>query len=145
MFSSRPLNIYIHTSNLTYISNFLHWNTLSFYFFFFYFFLSHTDPFIRDHAGVLPLHLAASAGMVSALRLLIKSTVTVGRVPWWKNEQVSCFFNKFIVFCFLVVFELGPPLYHENILYIYRSIFTCISCFHEHSSSFFLLVFCFTK
>ena len=62
--------------------------------FFFFFISTHTDPFIRDHAGVLPLHLAASAGMVNALRLLIKSTVTVGRVPWWKNGQVCVFLKK---------------------------------------------------
>ena len=86
------------SSNLTYthIFNFLHGKL----FFLYFFFSTHTDPFIRDHAGVLPLHLAASAGMVSALRLLIKSTVTVGRVPWWKNEQVSCFIEKFIVLLF---------------------------------------------
>ena len=57
------------------------------------------DPLTRDHAGVLPLHLAASAGMVGGIRLLIKSTVEVGFVRWWKDGQEEVFHCPYARMC----------------------------------------------
>lgn len=57
------------------------------------------DPLTRDHAGVLPLHLAASAGMVGGVRLLIKATVKVGRVQWWKSGKDQVFQCPYVRMC----------------------------------------------
>mgnify|MGYP000866727290 FL=1 len=57
------------------------------------------DPLTRDHSGVLPLHLAASAGMVNGVRLLIKATVQVGRVQWWKGGKDKVFQCPYVRMC----------------------------------------------
>ena len=57
------------------------------------------DPLTRDHAGVLPLHLAASAGMVGGVRLLIKNTVEVGYVRWWKDGKEEVFRCPYVRMC----------------------------------------------
>lgn len=60
---------------------------------------SGADVMLRDHAGVLPIHLAASSGLNDAVKTFVKQTAEIHRVPWWRSGSEPVFKCPYVLMC----------------------------------------------